>query len=293
MKKKLSKKNKKVIKKKSQKGGNYIINNNRINISQSNLNCNFENDTNIKRNYCDCFIQDENKQNIINYIKNLYKKHPQKIPKIIHQVWIGPKKRPDMWLNTFRKFVKNNPEWTYMLWDDNSINNFEMINKNAYINENSYNGKSDILRYELLYRYGGIYIDADSILINNKNLIDLINNTNNLGFFSAKEEKHRNVLATGVVGSSKNNLICLYIINALKEISINCKVPAYKSVGPYMLDQILTGFPVTIFPYYYFYPEYWHKNYLEDNTNQFEKKYPKSYMFQYGYTTNGLDKIIK
>jgi inositol phosphorylceramide mannosyltransferase catalytic subunit len=292
MRRKLSKKNKK-YKKRSHKGGNNIINNNRINISKSNLNCNFENDANIKRNYCDCFIQDENKQNIINYIENLYKKHPQKIPKIIHQIWVGPKKRPDIWLNTFKKFVKNNPGWKYMLWDDKAVNDFDMINRDAYNNENTYNGKSDILRYELIYKYGGIYIDADTILLNNKNLNDLIKNTNNLGFFAAMENKERSVLATGVVGSSKNNLISLYIINALREISSNCNVLAYKSVGPYMLDQVLNGFSVTIFPYYYFYPEYWNKNYLEDNTNHFEKKYPNSYMFQYGYTTNGLDKFIK
>ena len=133
----------------------------------------------------------------------------------------------------------------------------------------------------------------ENINFDSKNLNDLINNTNKLGFFAAKEEKQRNVLANSVMGSSKNNLISLYAIQTIKKISQQCDVPPYKSAGPYMLDQVLNRFPVTIFPYYYFYPEYWNKIHLEDNTNQFEKKYPNSYMFQYGYTTNGLDRFIK
>ena len=39
--------------------------------------------------------------------------------------------------------------------------------------ETTYNGKSDILRYLILYIHGGIYIDADSVWINEKSFNEL------------------------------------------------------------------------------------------------------------------------
>jgi hypothetical protein len=36
------------------------------------------------------------------------------IPKIIHQIWVGPKKKPDIWIDTFKKdYINDNPEWDY------------------------------------------------------------------------------------------------------------------------------------------------------------------------------------
>jgi mannosyltransferase OCH1-like enzyme len=44
------------------------------------------------------------------------------IPKIIHQIWIGSKKKPDIWIDTFKKdYINDNPDWDYKLWDDENI----------------------------------------------------------------------------------------------------------------------------------------------------------------------------
>jgi mannosyltransferase OCH1-like enzyme len=50
-----------------------------------------------------------------------------------------------------------------------------MINKSFYDNEKTYNGKSDILRYEILYQYGGTYVDADSFLLKGQQFHELLN----------------------------------------------------------------------------------------------------------------------
>ena len=89
------------------------------------------------------------------------------IPKIIHQIWIGPNKIPKIWMDTITNFC-NKYNYQYILWDDNTVNNFTLTNKKYYDIEKTFNGKSDILRYEILYNYGGIYIDGEKLTELNK-----------------------------------------------------------------------------------------------------------------------------
>ena len=40
------------------------------------------------------------------------------IPKIIHQLWIGPKERPSKFMDTWKK---NNPDFEYIFWNEEEI----------------------------------------------------------------------------------------------------------------------------------------------------------------------------
>jgi len=87
------------------------------------------------------------------------------IPKIIHQIWIGDKAEPPMqWIETWSKdFVEQNPGYVHVLWRDEDLKILEMVNRDLYDAEPTLPGKADIARYELLRRYGGVYIDADIV----------------------------------------------------------------------------------------------------------------------------------
>ena len=39
-----------------------------------------------------------------------------KIPKIIHQIWIGPKPIPDQYKEFSQKMIEMHPDWEYHLW---------------------------------------------------------------------------------------------------------------------------------------------------------------------------------
>ncbi len=82
------------------------------------------------------------------------------IPKKIHQIWLGspfPSKYT-AWQETWKKF---HPDWEYFLWTDADIEKFGLYNKDMYDAAKNYGQKSDIARYEILYRIGGLYIDTD------------------------------------------------------------------------------------------------------------------------------------
>lgn len=246
------------------------------------------------RDYKYFYVNNDSKtvSNINSFLKN----NPQKIPKIIHQVWIGPKDVPWKWINSFKEdFMKKHPGWKYYLWTDKEVAKLNLVNKTHYDNEKGYNGKADILRYELLYKFGGIYIDADSYWLG-LDLGDLIKQTNYTGFFAAIESKKKcnKCLANGVLGSSVNNPIAKYLVDILnKQYNKHIRdyaVGPWKTLGPYYVDQVLYKFNITVFPDYYFYPIYWvsgNKSY-EIPIEEQKKLYPNSYMTQYGYTTNGL-----
>lgn len=61
------------------------------------------------------------------------RKNQQITPKILHQVWIGPKPPPWQWIDTFRKdFIKKHPHWVYHLWREKDIKQLTLINRNLY-----------------------------------------------------------------------------------------------------------------------------------------------------------------
>lgn len=84
-----------------------------------------------------------------------------KIPKIIHQIWIGDKsKQPKELMNTWKM-----EGWEYKLWTEKEIDELQLENKRLYdyfYDKKCYYGASDVVRLEILKRFGGIYIDADT-----------------------------------------------------------------------------------------------------------------------------------
>jgi inositol phosphorylceramide mannosyltransferase catalytic subunit len=152
------------------------------------------------------------------------------IPKIIHFIWIGEKKIPD-WINTW---IEKNPNFKYKIWNEEEINKFKLENRHQYdkyYKSGNYSGASNIVRYELLNRFGGVYIDADTEClkpINNKWL--------NYDFVGCKSP-NVNVIATSILFSKPNNPILKEII---KQIKIKKKLePSYKNTGSFVLTPII------------------------------------------------------
>jgi mannosyltransferase OCH1-like enzyme len=225
------------------------------------------------------------------------------IPKTIHQIWIGPNSEPTMWTNTFKiDYINLYPDYVYKLWTDNDIlelfENFPVV-KIVYDLEETWNGKSDILRYLILYKYGGIYIDADCVWLNNKSFDDLI--VQSTGFFAAIEPDTQHLVGS-VIGSYKENTVFLALIRQIESYIINKEgkiVPRYytnkrktlgvvKLLGPKLFDHYAKRTNITVYPSIYFYPTSWHG--ITDTEYHLKHKMPESsYMFQYGYSTNKLN----
>ncbi len=85
------------------------------------------------------------------------------IPALLHIIWVGDRPMPDYAIANYMKWKELMPDWTVRLWTNEDINtdNFplrtvEQINacvKGAQ--------KADIMRYFIIKRWGGFYVDTD------------------------------------------------------------------------------------------------------------------------------------
>jgi len=106
--------------------------------------------------------------------KKLYNKHnlsnltpseKPKIPKIIHVVWINGKIEdcsvPDELKKYIVTWIAKHPDWKFKLWTDADVAKITLNNQDLYDDATNFGVKSDILKYEIVYRYGGVYVDTD------------------------------------------------------------------------------------------------------------------------------------
>lgn len=76
----------------------------------------------------------------------------------LHQIWIGPHKMPLKWMDTWRRM---NPDMEYNLWTN--YKGFRYEKKiDHLVKQGRYACATDIMRVEILYEHGGVYVDADS-----------------------------------------------------------------------------------------------------------------------------------
>jgi len=61
-----------------------------------------------------------------------------------------------------------NPDFDHRVWNDDAIDTFGLHNEALYrrfFAEGIYDGAADVARIEILYRCGGVYVDADSVAL--------------------------------------------------------------------------------------------------------------------------------
>lgn len=88
------------------------------------------------------------------------------IPKIIHQFWT-PLPIPLQIAQMMETWRTHHPEWEFMHWSDTNL--IPLVNHELYAYADGISPdapeqfKSDVLRYEVLHEFGGVWVDADFI----------------------------------------------------------------------------------------------------------------------------------
>ena len=157
------------------------------------------------------------------FLQNLYERHilcltaPEefpKIPKIIHQIWLGSE-LPEKFKIFQKTWQELHPEWVYILWTDDMIKDLKIHNRELFEKAKNYGQKSDILRYHLLYEYGGVYIDTDFACLKS---LDILHHC--YDFYTGISNTGRVELAIGIIGSAPKHPIIKRCLEKL-ELSKN------------------------------------------------------------------------
>ena len=241
------------------------------------------------------------------------------IPKIIHQIWLGNNPMPTEWIDTVKKFAAKFG-YEHKMWTETSVSaqlgmeEFPSIHAMYTTSMNELAGKADIIRLVALYKYGGIYIDADSVVMK-PNKLNAFFNKNKAAVFFGWEELSRarsrklnmtspdgtpmkRLIANGLIGSVAKHPFIKCLLDALsaKGANTNTTSGAWKVTGPLFVTQVYNKqkaeIPdVHIYPMKLFYPIHWGG--IKDPELHKKIKIPsQSMLFQYGYSTNGFADIF-
>ncbi len=85
------------------------------------------------------------------------------IPRSFHRIWIGGADMPEDFVAWGESWLELNPGWTMRTWTEDDLPELldEPDAREAFERGRHFSEKSDLLRYELVWRHGGIYVDTD------------------------------------------------------------------------------------------------------------------------------------
>lgn len=140
------------------------------------------------------------------------------IAKILHAVWLGPRAAPTALLDTWRKF---HPDFEVRLhtneqgWENQAfLDVLDTQPRGAHL---AYSAKSDIIRFELLVREGGIYVDMDTECV--ARLPDWLLNTEAFGAWE-NEADVPGWIASCVLGARKNSSLFRDVLAELPKLNL-------------------------------------------------------------------------
>lgn len=185
-----------------------------------------------------------------NYYLNNIDKSIRRIPKKIHQIWLGSE-FPEIYKKWQESWVVFNPDYEYKLWTLDNID-IDMENREIFENTTNLGAKSDILRYEILKQLGGIYVDTDFECV--KNFDDLLY----LDFFAGNGHVAEPEVFMGIIGCVPHHDILTSCVSNLKIKTIpNVIELIMRLTGPYYFaTQVFNNIQenMVIFPTTFFYP---------------------------------------
>jgi mannosyltransferase OCH1-like enzyme len=158
------------------------------------------------------------------------------IPKLIHLIWVGSK-RPEKFNYLVDRIRNINSDYIIKEWNDDNLD-FPIVNNDLYRLSTNVGAKSDILRFEILYKYGGIYMDYDFFQIKK------FDDTLDCDFFVGSHGSCPDQYWNSIIGSIPGNEICQNFLLGLKNVS-----PIYQGettrvmneTGPYYLKKIISS----------------------------------------------------
>jgi inositol phosphorylceramide mannosyltransferase catalytic subunit len=177
-----------------------------------------------------------------------------RIPKIIHQIWLGSPV-PERYAQWMQSWKLHHPDWQYQLWTDAEVKNIRLYNQELFDASCNYGQKSDILRYELLYRYGGLYIDIDFRCLKS---FERLHHT--YDFYLGILNTGTVDLGIGLIGSVPNHPILKKVIKNMHNVTFNTYqdillltgnvhfAKSFMQVAPWLSDRTI------VFPASFFYP---------------------------------------
>jgi hypothetical protein len=190
-----------------------------------------------------------------------------RIPRTIHRVWLGDEPMPAEHERFGETFARHHPRWNTRLWTDADLPELDITEAETK-RTRAPSELSNLVRYEILHRFGGVYVDTDFEC--QRPLDPLLRG---IDVFAALESPGR--LATGAIGSIPGHQILARAArNARRTLGIGAH--SADANGPYfftlVVEQEIDRCPdIAIFGAPLFYPYRW------DEPQRRNESFPDAY----------------
>jgi len=194
-----------------------------------------------------------------------------RIPKVVHQVWIGGSPPPAV--SIVMGSWQNLNGWKYRLWgnDDLTKKNFPLTwstitRIQEYAMKSGLNNSrlaqiTDLMRLEILFSHGGLYVDSTFELLQD---IDPLFDSEDRTFVVSNEEEcgldcyfeNERFISNSFIASTKGNDILKNILKPKILNKIKLSQAVNRATGPFFLGKYVPYEGVTMIPTIYIYPEH-------------------------------------
>ena len=177
-------------------------------------------------------------------------------------MWLGGHKMPRELVEYGQTWRQHHPGWKFRLWRDRDLR--RLVPSDAVARARHHVELSDLLRFEVLRRYGGVYVDTDfeclrplDPLLEGERVV--------LGY-----EKPGRVGSAIVASVPGHPLLVDAAQQAEKTVGLGAN--SADATGPYLLTLLVRDYPdVRILPQKTFYPYGW------DELERRDDEFPNSY----------------
>jgi mannosyltransferase OCH1-like enzyme len=191
------------------------------------------------------------------------------IPRVFHSIWVGDP-MPDHLREYVASWTRVHPSWVHRVWGDGDIDwlqNQDLYDFAEAITRDHGQFRSDVARYEILHRYGGVYVDCDFEAL--QPIDELVMGVECFAAWETDDVWINNA----ILGAEPGHPLFADLIDGL---SANVKThrgkrPNILSGPQYLTPAMRDRDDVTLFPAEQFYPFRWDE--LERRGEHFPKAY--------------------
>jgi mannosyltransferase OCH1-like enzyme len=178
------------------------------------------------------------------------------ISKTLHIIWIGDEsKRPDALIETWQRM---NPLFRVKIWGNQDLagGRWHLVPEIRAWLARELCGVADLMRWEILYRFGGVAVDADSSCV--RPLEDWLLEPECFAVWES-EIARPGLICNNALGSIAGHPLIGQIITDIRQDTSLMQGMAWEKLGPARITNTVRSHrytDITVYPSHYFIPEH-------------------------------------
>lgn len=166
------------------------------------------------------------------------------IPKLIHHIWVGGSPLSEKSQSLIAGARLLHPDYDFRFWDETNVSISPLFVRRCY-EKKLWAFVSDYLRFQLLFEYGGIYLDTDMEVL--KSLDPLLECDGFSGL-----NRQRDAIYCGIIGAVPRNPLIGKILKAYDNLPVDVLPTSPQMFTRAFKEREDSSF--RIYPYQTFYP---------------------------------------